>query len=60
MTDKVILVQVEGTTSIHIDAEITAEGDLLCSGQDLGQASSQRWGQSEFSAAVGNAGYKII
>ena len=47
MTDEVRLVHVEGTTSIRIDAEITDEGDLLFSGQDLGQAPRELLGDSE-------------
>jgi hypothetical protein len=48
MTDKVRLVHFEGTTTIHIDAEITDEGDLLFSGQDLGQAPRELWGDSDY------------
>jgi len=48
MTDEVRLVHVEGTTSIHIDAGITDEGDLLFSGQDLGQAPRELLGDSEY------------
>ena len=48
MTDKVRLVHVEGTTSIHIDAEITDKGDLLFSGQDLGQAPLEVWGDLDY------------
>lgn len=46
--DKVRLVRVEGPTSIYIDAEITDEGDLLFSGQDIGEASSEMFGDSDY------------
>ena len=46
--DKVNLVQVKGPTSIYIDVEITAEGDLLFSGQDIGQAPKEFFGDSDY------------
>ena len=46
--DKVNLVQVKGPTSIYIDVEITAEGDLLLSGQDIGQAPKEFFGDSDY------------
>jgi hypothetical protein len=48
MINKVNLVQIEGTTSIYIDAEITDKGDLLISGQDLGHATDHSFGGSEY------------
>jgi hypothetical protein len=48
MSDKVSLVQIEGATSIYIDAEITDEGDLLFSGQDIGQVPSEMFGDSDY------------
>lgn len=38
LADKVKLVDIKGVTSIYIDAEITDNGDLLISGQDIGTA----------------------
>ena len=48
MPETVSLVQVKGPTSIYIDAEITDEGDLLFSGQDIGQAPSETFGDSDY------------
>jgi hypothetical protein len=48
MIDKVKLVHIEGSTSIYIDAEITDKGDLLFSGQDLGKAPLEVWGDSDY------------
>ena len=45
---KVNLVRVEGPTSIYIDAEIADTGDLLLSGQDVGQAPSELFGHSDY------------
>jgi hypothetical protein len=48
MADKVKLVELEGATSRYIDAEITAEGDLLLSGQDIGEAPREVWHEEEY------------
>ena len=48
MTAKVRLVQADGPTSIRVDAEITDEGDLLLSGQDLGAAPQEAFGDSDY------------
>lgn len=48
MTDKVTLVSQKGSTSIYIDAEITADGSLVLSGQDLGEAPRQFFGASDY------------
>lgn len=48
MTAKVQLVQADGPTSIRVDAEITDEGDLLLSGQDLGAAPQEAFGDSDY------------
>ncbi len=45
---KIELVRVEGETSIYIDVEITEGGDLLFSGQDLGSAPSEFFGDSDY------------
>jgi hypothetical protein len=47
-TRRVSLVNIDGPTSIRIDAEITAAGDLLLSGQDIGQAPSECFGDSDY------------
>jgi hypothetical protein len=48
MIDRVRLVDLEGPTSIHIDLAITEEGDLLFSGQDLGDAPRTSFGDSDY------------
>lgn len=48
MTEKCSLVKIKGSTSINIDVEITQEGDLLFSGQDLGDAPQQIYGDSDY------------
>lgn len=48
MTNKVILVNIQGPTSIYIDAAITDEGDLLFSGQDIGDAPNEIFGDSDY------------
>ena len=46
--DKVILCEERGETSIFIDAEITADGTLQLSGQDLGTAPQEFWGDLDY------------
>ena len=48
MEKKVKLVEVKGATSIYIDVEITQAGDLLFSGQDLGEAPESFFGDSDY------------
>jgi len=48
MIKKVSLVDLVGPTSIHIEAEITDQGDLLLSGQDLGDAPKEIFGDSDY------------
>jgi hypothetical protein len=48
MTDKVTLIDTKGTTSIYISAEINEKGDLLISGQDIGQAPQEMFGDSDY------------
>jgi hypothetical protein len=48
MSNKVRLVDIVGATQIHIDVEITEEGDLLFSGQDLGEAPQQFFDDSDY------------
>lgn len=42
------LVEVRGDTDVHVRVEITKEGDLLFSGQDLGDAPQKFWGEDEY------------
>ncbi len=46
--NKVELVHIEGPTSIFITAEITNGGDLLLSGQDVGDAPLQIYGDLDY------------
>lgn len=48
MLDSASLLDVHGATTIHIDAEINGEGDLIISGQDLGEAPKNFWGDDEY------------
>ena len=45
---KLELVRVQGPTAIHVDAAIDQEGDLVLSGQDIGQAPREVFGSSDF------------
>lgn len=42
------LVERRGPTSVYIDAEITKTGDVLISGQDVGEAPKQAFGSSDY------------
>jgi hypothetical protein len=46
--NRVTLVDLKGPTCIHIEAEITDTGDLLLSGQDLGDAPRTFFGDSDY------------
>lgn len=48
MKSVVMLVKEKGPTSIYIDVRITGEGDLLFSGQDLGEAPKKVFGDSDY------------
>ncbi len=48
MTHKVNLVKVEGPTSRYIDVEISDQGDLLLSGQDIGEAPRKFFDEDEY------------
>ncbi len=48
MTEYVKLVQRRGSTSILIEAEINGKGDLVFSGQDIGKAPSEFFGDSDY------------
>ena len=48
MENRVTLVHVEGPTSVHIEAEITDRGDLLLSGQDVGDAPREFFGDADY------------
>ncbi|MFO8010552.1 MAG: hypothetical protein R6U89_07045 [Dehalococcoidia bacterium] len=45
---KVKLYEEQGETSRFINAEITAEGDLLMTGQDVGKMPKEFWGDSDY------------
>ena len=48
MSGNVSLVEQKGPTSIYISVEITDDGDLLFSGQDLGEAPQKAFGDSDY------------
>ena len=48
MTESVRLLEVRGATTCLIDAEINDAGDLVISGQDLGKAPKEFWGDDEY------------
>jgi hypothetical protein len=45
---KVKLYEERGETSRYIDAEITKDGDLVMTGQDLGKLPEEYWGDSDY------------
>ncbi len=45
---KVKLYEERGETSRYIDAEITKDGDLVMTGQDLGKLPQEYWGDSDY------------
>jgi hypothetical protein len=48
MSKTVELVRQGGETSIHINARIEEAGDLLLSGQDIGEAPQQIFGKDDY------------
>jgi hypothetical protein len=48
MSGNVSLVEQKGPTSIYISVQITDDGDLLFSGQDLGEAPQKVFGDSDY------------
>ena len=48
MNDPVKLVRIGGDTSIYIDVCINEKGDLLFSGQDIGDAPEEIFGDSDY------------
>ena len=42
------LYEVRGETSVYIDAEINDQGNLVVSGQDVGKAPEEYWGDSDY------------
>jgi hypothetical protein len=48
MTDPIELVNQGGSTSVHIDVRIDENGDLLFSGQDIGEAPEEIFGDSDY------------
>ncbi|TFG26305.1 hypothetical protein EU528_14645 [Candidatus Thorarchaeota archaeon] len=49
---RIRLYEKQGETSIYIDAEIDKEGNLIVSGQDLGKAPEEFWGDSDYEYMV--------
>jgi len=45
---KIQLYEERGETSRYIDAEITKDGDLVVSGQDIGKLPQEFWGDSDY------------
>jgi len=48
MTDPIKLVRQGGSTSIYIDVRITGDGHLLFSGQDIGDAPEEIFGDLDY------------
>ena len=48
MNEPIKLVSQGGSTSIHIDVRINENGDLLFSGQDIGNAPEMFFGDSDY------------
>ena len=48
MSDRIKLVKQGGSTSIYIDVRIKKNGDLLFSGQDIGDAPSEIFGDLDY------------
>ncbi len=46
------LYEVRGETSVFIDAEINDQGSLVVSGQDVGKAPEEFWGDSDYEYCV--------
>ncbi len=47
-TKKIHLYEDQGETSRYIDAEINEDGDLVISGQDVGKAPREFWGDADY------------
>ena len=48
MGKTIVLVDIGGRTSVHIDATINNAGNLVFSGQDIGEAPSEYVGDSDY------------
>lgn len=48
MSDRIVLVSQGGSTSIHIDVRLKENGDLLFSGQDIGDAPEEIFGDLDY------------
>jgi hypothetical protein len=48
MEKKRILVDEKGVTTVFIEVEITSEGDLLFTGQDIGKLPAELFGDSDY------------
>jgi hypothetical protein len=46
--NQIVLVDQPGETSIRISAEVCSNGDLLLSGQDIGKAPEEIFGDSDY------------
>jgi hypothetical protein len=49
---KIKLYEKQGETSRYIDAEITKDGDLVITGQDIGKLPEEFWGDSDYEFMV--------
>lgn len=47
-TKKIQLYEKQGETSRYIDVEITENGDLVMTGQDIGKLPEEFWGDSDY------------
>jgi len=45
---KIQLYEERGETSRHIDVEVTEDGNLVMSGQDVGKAPQEWWGDADY------------
>ena len=48
MRERIRLVDITGATRVRIDVEIAQEGDLLFSGQDVGEGPQKFWGDEDY------------
>lgn len=49
---RLTLYKQEGATRVHIDAEVTNDGDLQVSGYDIGEAPKEWWGHDDYEYTV--------
>jgi|GEM_PF-2947525 len=48
MSQKVSLVSIEGSTSVHVDLSMSESGNISVSGQEFGSAPEAFWGSDEY------------